>query len=134
MSNNIEQLKEKEQNNMGNNGSIMAIIFIAVGVLLIASNIGGFEFDNWWVLFMFIPVALFVRNIYMDYQANGRLTAASTGAIIASLAILLTAATFIFEAITWSMIWPVGLIFAGISIFFKKVELLCCNEVSNERY
>lgn len=117
MSNNIEQLKEKEQNNMGNNGSIMAIIFIAVGVLLIASNIGGFEFDNWWVLFMFIPVALFVRNIYMDYQANGRLTAASTGAIIASLAILLTAATFIFEAITWSMIWPVGLIFAGISIF-----------------
>ena len=118
MSDNLDQLKEKEQNNsMWNNGTIMAIIFIVVGVGLIASNIVGFEFDNWWVLFMFIPVAFFIHNIYCDYQENGRITSASTGAIIAGLAITLTAATFVFEAITWSMIWPVGLIFAGIAIF-----------------
>ena len=118
MSDNLDQLKEKEQNNnTWNNGTVMAIIFIVVGIGLIASNIVGFEFDNWWVLFMFIPVALFIRNIYCDYQENGRLTSASTGAIIASIAIILVAATFVFEAITWSMIWPVGLIFAGISIF-----------------
>ncbi len=118
MSNNFDDLKEKEKSGgTWNNSTVMAIIFVIVGVLLIASNIGGFEFDNWWVLFMFIPVAMFIRNIYMDYQANGRLTSASTGAIIASIAIILVAATFVFEAITWSMIWPVGLIFAGISIF-----------------
>ena len=121
MSNNLNDLKENEKNNSPwHSSTIMAIIFIIVGVGLIASNIGGFEFDNWWVLFMFIPVALFVRNIYMDYQANGRLTSASTGAIIASMAIILVAATFVFEAITWSMIWPVGLIFAGISMYLSN--------------
>ena len=118
MSNNFDELKENEKHSsVGNSSTVMAIIFIIVGVGLIVSNITGFEFDNWWVLFMFIPVAMFIRNIYMDYQANGRLTSASTGAIIASIAIVLVASTFVFEAITWSMIWPVGLIFAGISIF-----------------
>ena len=121
MSNNLNDLKENEKNNSPwHSSTIMAIIFIIVGVGLIASNIGGFEFDNWWVLFMFIPVALFVRNIYCDYQANGRITSASTGAIIASIAIILVAATFVFEAITWSMIWPVGLIFAGISMYLSN--------------
>ena len=118
MSNNLDELKENEKHgNTWNSSTVMALIFIIVGAGLIVSNISGFEFDNWWVLFMFIPVAIFVRNIYTDYQVNGRLTSASTGAIIASLAIVLVAATFVFEAITWSMIWPVGLIFAGISIF-----------------
>ena len=115
---NNQELKSEEKLNVErSNGNTMAIIFIVVGVVLIFSNVTGVGFANWWVLFMLIPLAAFVRNIYSDYQANGRLTAASTGAIIASLAILLAAATFLFEAITWGMIWPVGLIFAGIAIF-----------------
>ena len=116
-------MNDKEMNQLKNEGqgqnssTIMAIIFIAVGAVLIFSNVTGFGFANWWVLFMLIPLAAFLRNIYSDYQRNGRLTSASTGAIIASLAILLTGATFLFEAITWGMIWPIGLIFAGIAIF-----------------
>lgn len=118
MSDNLDQLKEKEQNNnTWNNGTVMAIIFIVVGVGLIASNIVGFEFDNWWVLFMFIPVAMFIRNIYMDYQANGRITQQSTGFIIVTLAILASAVVFLAEAITWGMIWPIGLVIAGIAMF-----------------
>ncbi|GJM41853.1 MAG: hypothetical protein DHS20C20_21350 [Ardenticatenaceae bacterium] len=118
MNNDVNEFKSEERSSKGGNSStVMALVFIVVGVLLIASNITGFEFENWWVLFMFIPAALFAKNIFDDYQMNGRITARSTGAIIASLAILLTAATFLFEAITWGMIWPVGLIFAGIAIF-----------------
>jgi hypothetical protein len=118
MSNNLDELKDAEKSGNGRNGSVvMAVIFIVVGVGLIVSNITGFSFVNWWVLFMLIPVAFFAQNIYRDYQANGRLTSASTGSIIAGLAISLTAATFLFEAITWSAIWPIGLIFAGIAMF-----------------
>jgi len=118
MSNNLDELKDMEKGSNERNGSvIMAVIFIVAGVGLIVSNITGFSFDNWWVLFMFIPVAFFAQNIYKDYQANGRLTSTSTGSIIAGLAITLTAATFLFEAITWSVIWPIGLIFAGIAMF-----------------
>lgn len=118
MSNNLDELKDAEKSGSERNGSvIMAVIFIVVGVGLIVSNITGFSFVNWWVLFMLIPVSFFAQNIYRDYQVNGRLTSASTGSIIAGLAISLTAATFLFEAITWSAIWPIGLIFAGIAMF-----------------
>jgi hypothetical protein len=118
MSNNLDELKETEKSGNGRNGSVvMAVVFIVVGVGLIVSNIIGFSFVNWWVLFMLIPVAFFAQNIYRDYRANGRLTQQSTGSIIAGLAISLAAATFLFEAITWSAIWPIGLIFAGIAMF-----------------
>lgn len=118
MSNNLNDLKEVEKSSTGQNGNIiMAIIFIVVGAGLILSNVIGFEFDNWWVLFMFIPVAFFAQNIYHDYRANGRITPQSTGSIIASLAILATATVFLVEAITWSAIWPIGLIFAGLAMF-----------------
>ncbi|MCA9917938.1 MAG: hypothetical protein KC445_08305 [Anaerolineales bacterium] len=118
---NEQEMKDLKNNAQAPNSStIMAIIFIVVGAGLIFANVTGFSFTNWWVLFMLIPLSAFVRNIYMDYQANGRLTSASTGAIIASMAIILVAATFVFEAITWSMIWPVGLIFAGISIYLSN--------------
>ena len=118
MSNDVNELKNEVKDGKDGNGNVtMAIVFIIVGIVLIASNVSGFEFENWWVLFMFIPAAMFIKNIYDDYQMNGRITARSTGAIIATLAVLATAATFLFEAITWGMIWPIGLIFAGIAIF-----------------
>jgi hypothetical protein len=118
MSNNLDDLKDAEKGSNQQSGNVgMAIIFIIAGVALIVSNVSGFEFDNWWVLFMFIPVAFFAQNIYRDYRVNGRLTPQSTGSIIASLAILATAAVFLFEAITWSAIWPIGLIIAGIAMF-----------------
>ena len=121
MSNNLDELKEKEQNNsMWNSSSFMAIIFIIAGAVLIVSNISGFAFKNWWVLFMLIPVGMFAQNIYRDYQANGRLTQQSTGSIIVILAILISAAVFLFEAISWSMVWPIGLVIAGISMFLSN--------------
>lgn len=118
MSNNFDDLKENEKRGgMWNNSSFMAIIFIIAGVALIVGNITGFKFDNWWVLFMLIPVGMFAQNIYRDYQANGRITSHSTGSIIVILAILAGAAVFLFEAVTWSMIWPIGLVIAGLSMF-----------------
>lgn len=118
MSNNLDELKDAEKSSNGQNSNVvMAIVFIIAGVVLIFSNITGFRFDNWWALFMLIPVGFFAQNIYRDYQANGRITQQSAGSIIAGLAISLAAATFLFEAITWSAIWPIGLVFAGIAMF-----------------
>lgn len=118
MSNHLDDLKENEKSGLERNNSIvMAVVFIVAGVALIVGNITGFKFENWWVLFMLIPVGMFAQNIYRDYQANGRITASSTGSIIVILAILASAAVFLFEAITWSMIWPIGLIIAGLSMY-----------------
>ena len=118
MSNNLDELKDAEKSSNERNGSVvMAVIFIVAGVGLIVSNLTGFSFHNWWALFMFIPVAFFAQNIYRDYRVNGRLTPQSTGSLIASLAVLAAATVFLFDAITWSAIWPIGLIFAGLAMF-----------------
>jgi hypothetical protein len=121
MNNNLDDLKENEKSGgMWNNSSFMAIIFIAAGAALIVGNITGFAFKNWWVLFMLIPVGMFAQNLYHDYQSNGRLTSQSTGSIIVILSILAGAAVFLFEAVTWSMIWPIGLIIAGLSMYLGR--------------
>ncbi|MBK7893714.1 MAG: hypothetical protein IPJ90_02205 [Anaerolineaceae bacterium] len=118
MNNNLDDLKEEEKSGeMWNNSTVMALVFIVAGVVLITANITGFEFDNWWVIFMLIPIAIFANNIYSDYKANGRITASSTGSIIVILAMGAGAAVFLFEAITWGMIWPIGLIIAGLSMY-----------------
>lgn len=118
MSNNLDELKDAEKSSNERNGNVvMAVVFIIAGVVLVYSNVTGFEFDNWWALFMLIPISFFAQNIYRDFRANGRLTPGSTGSIIAGLAVLAAAAVFLFEAITWSNIWPIGLIFAGIAMF-----------------
>ena len=117
MSNDLNELKNAEKQGGKNGNVVMAIVFIIVGAGLIFSNVTGVRFDNWWVLFMLIPVGFFVQCIYRDYQANGRITQQSTGSIIVTLAILATGATIIFEAISWGAIWPIGLIIAGVAIF-----------------
>ncbi|MBK8904251.1 MAG: hypothetical protein IPM53_23935 [Anaerolineaceae bacterium] len=118
MNNNFDDLKELEKGSQEQNGSIvMAVVFIVAGAALIIGNITGFELRNWWALFMLIPVSMFAQNLYQDYQANGRLTPQSTGNLIVIVAILAGAAVFLFEAITWSMIWPIGLIISGLAIY-----------------
>lgn len=82
---NDKELKNEEQGQK--NSGAMAIIFIVIGVVLIVVNVSDFSFENWWVLFMLIPVAMLAHNIYNDYRANGRITNQSTGIIIASIAI-----------------------------------------------
>jgi len=118
MNNNFDELKENEKRGgMWNSNTFVAIIFIIVGAGLIMSNITGFAFKNWWALFMLVPVSMFAQNIYRDYQANGRITSRSTGSIIVVISILAGAAVFLFEAVTWGMIWPIGLIIAGLSMY-----------------
>ena len=116
MSSDMKELKNEEKDN--NNNTVMALVFIAVGVVLVASNVVGFEFQNWWALFLLIPISQFAKSIYDDYQENGTVTARSTGAIITTLAISAAAVIFLVDAITWGMVWPIGLIFAGIAIYF----------------
>lgn len=121
MSNHLDDLKENEKSGPERNNSIvMAVVFIVAGVALIVGNITGFKLENWWVIFMLIPVGMFAQNIYQDYQANGRITSRSTGSIIVILSILAGAAVFLFEAVTWSMIWPIGLIIAGLSMYLGR--------------
>lgn len=119
MSKETDEIKRTEARNASQNKyPIAAAAFIIAGIALVIANISGMQLTNWWALFMIIPIGFFAQYIYDDYQTNGRLTQHSTGSIIVIVCIVAGAAAFLFEAVTWGNIWPLGLVIAGIAMFF----------------
>lgn len=110
--------KEKAVADKGSNW-IMALVLIVVGIGLLLSNFTEFSLNNWWALFLLIPAITMLRHVWAEYQRYGRLTSRSTGALIGGLTVLAAMAVFLFN-LSWSGLWPLGFIFAGISIFLSS--------------
>jgi surface polysaccharide O-acyltransferase-like enzyme len=115
MNDNISELKETEQAHESSNNRFFAIVLILVGTVLIINNLTDYSFENWWALFMLIPVGFIFTNIWRDYQENGRLTRQSSGAIIPGVVMLAMIAIFLFN-LSWTIFWPVAIIAVGLSI------------------
>ncbi|MCL4262774.1 MAG: hypothetical protein KJ069_06145 [Anaerolineae bacterium] len=119
MGDEMKDLKDEEKEGAAEgNGSnwIVALVMIVVGIGLLASNFTEFSFNNWWALFMLIPATGMLRAVWVDYQAHGHLTGRSTGPLIGGLAILVMMGVFLFN-LSWSGLWPLGLIFGGIAVW-----------------
>jgi|SRR5690606_34190689 len=73
----------------------------------------GLRFDNWWALFMLIPGAMILKNVYDAYEARGRqLTRESRTQLIIGIVIVGFAVVFLFN-LSMEMLWPVILIAVG---------------------
>ncbi|MCB8943198.1 MAG: hypothetical protein H6658_05540 [Ardenticatenaceae bacterium] len=114
MNDNFSELKENEKQSgwLSNGNWVLGAGIIVVGVVLLLRNIIGFEFDNWWVLFMLIPLAMMGVKAWQDWQVNGRV---NTGSVIPILGILVIITVSLFN-LSWSAIWPVYFIIGGLSI------------------
>ncbi len=122
MGDEMKELKDEEREGAAEDkGSnwIMALVLIVVGVGLLLSNFTEFSLNNWWALFLLIPAITMLRNVWVDYQAHGRLTSRSTGALIGGLTVLAAMAVFLFN-LSWSGLWPLGFIFGGISVLLSS--------------
>ena len=116
MNDNISELKENEKGYEGqDNNKVFALVLILVGVAVMVGNLTDYSFENWWALFMLIPVGAIFMNVWRDYQVNGRLTRSSSGAIIPGVIMLTMIAIFLFN-LSWSIFWPVAIIAVGLSI------------------
>lgn len=139
MNNNISQLKDEEKEKLiaiekddldissdqaivsesscsseKNNSWVAGVILIAIGLIFLATNLGGFALNNWWALFILIPAAFTFGNAFNDYKENGRLTKKGRGDLTGGLIISLIGCTFLFNW-DWGKIWPLFLIIGGIS-------------------
>jgi hypothetical protein len=112
MSDNFSELKgdEKQEGSIQPNWIAGAVI-IVVGIVLLLRNVTGFEFDNWWALFMFIPFGGLLAGMWNQYQVNGRVP---TGLIISGISMAFVMSIFLFN-LSWSALWPVFFIIGGIS-------------------
>lgn len=90
------------------------VVLIAIGLIFLAANVGGFRLDNWWALFILIPAVANYGSAWADYQTNGRFTRSGRGSITGGLILTLVSFTFLFGW-SWSVIWPIFLIIGGIA-------------------
>ncbi len=119
----IDELKEEETENTAgqqkeDNGSfVFAGVLILVGIALLIGMLTGYTLDNWWALFMLIPVGTMMMELWGDYRENGRVTETS-GLIIPITILSVIIAIFLFN-LSWSIIWPTSFIAVGLSILLK---------------
>ncbi len=97
---------------------ITGAILIGLGIVFLLQNLGGFRLNNWWALFILIPIAASFATVWRHYQSSGgRLTAAARGPLMGGLTLLAVMLIFLLD-LDWGKIWPVFLILAGVGALF----------------
>ena len=115
MTENISELKETEQKAVQTSHNWTGgAVLIGLGVIFLLNNLEIFHLDNWWALFILIPALVNFSTAWNSYRQHGRLTHKARGSVTGGLILSLVAGTFLFGW-SWSMMWPVFLIVAGLS-------------------
>jgi hypothetical protein len=112
---NGQQSAEERRPRTGhNNNWIAGLVLVLLGLVFLAGNIWDIHLDNWWALFILIPVVVNVGNALRLYRHHGRFNRAARGMLTGAIVLSVVAAAFLFE-LDWGMIWPLFLIIAGLA-------------------
>ncbi|HOU40876.1 MAG TPA: hypothetical protein PK829_06375 [Promineifilum sp.] len=128
MSDDIKTLKDAEKANdgLGDENSrdteghdggmawLPGLGLILVGVIFLLSNFTGFQLHNWWALFILIGAFGAFGSAISAWRSTGRFGREARGSLIGGLAILFTAAIFLFGW-NWATVWPGYLILGGLA-------------------
>jgi phosphatidylserine synthase len=87
-------------------------VLVMIGVLLLASNLTGASFDNWWALFILIPAFGSLYVALVNYNEAGGMTQSVRKPLTGGIILLLVCIMFLFE-LPWGTLWPFLLIIAG---------------------
>jgi hypothetical protein len=90
------------------------LVLIALGGFFLLRNITGFALDNWWALFLFIPLLTLGARAYAGYREKGVVDAATRGALTGALIPAAIGVIFLFE-LNFAVLWPVILILSGLA-------------------
>ena len=90
-------------------------VFILIGGALLASNVFGFGFDNWWAFFFLIPAGGSFSAAASLYQKRGKIDEAVSGPLFAGFLMLLLMSMFLFN-LSWNLFWPLLLIMLGLKL------------------
>jgi hypothetical protein len=99
-------------------GVIIAVLIIAAGVLLFLDNLGLFHIYNVWRLWPIALIAVGVSKMFETRGFGGRVWA---GMVMAS-GVLFLFENFGVWHLRWSLIWPLALMGAGITMLLHALE------------
>ena len=93
-------------------GPWFAIVLILLGILFLLQQFSDFGFENWWALFILIPVLSAFASAFGLWRRAGRFTFAVWSALYGGLFPLLVALLFLFD-LDWGVYWPLFLVLGG---------------------
>lgn len=116
-----ESFKKEERLTIerGNQSWAGGAILIGIGLVFLLSNVTDFRLDNWWALFILIPVVGMWSQALRSYRAFGRMTEEARSALLSSLFPLFVASIFLFNW-DWGQVWPGFIIIAGINALGRR--------------
>ena len=112
---------EPERRRAGRRGGwAVGMIVIVIGVVFLGKNAGwfgtGWDFHNWWALFILIPTLGSFGGAWRTYSSNGhRLGGDVARASMTGLLLLAVTIIFLLE-LDWGKVWPVLLVIVGIGL------------------
>lgn len=112
------QRRRRRDRSEGNNW-IVGVVFIALGLLFLLSNVLDVSFvTNWWAVFILIPALYSLNGAWQSYREHGRLTAKGRSSLVGGLLVLTVALIFLLS-LDWGIVWPVFIIIIGLGILLQ---------------
>ena len=118
----MEREHNRDQNSGGqDNGSMIGgAVLVALGVVLIAQNVGAIHLGNWWAWFILIPAAMAFWQAYQAYlEAGQRVTQKVWGLVAGGLVPCVIGLIFLFN-LNFGVLWPLLLIAAGVASVLRS--------------
>lgn len=112
----MDDLKKAEQKAVEKRTSEITggVVLIGIGSIFLISQFTDFSFDNWWALFILIPVVVGWGSAFKQVQAAGRITNGAARTFTGALFPLFIALIFLLDW-DWGQVWPGFIIIAGLN-------------------
>ena len=96
-----------------------AFILIGLGLYFFFRQLGLVSFENWWALFILIPVFGAVGSAVQIWNKAGRLTYAGWTTLYGGAFPLAVALIFLFD-LDWGLYWPIFVILGGLGVLMSS--------------
>jgi hypothetical protein len=103
------------------NGWLPGLILIVIGALFLLQNAGIALGGNWWAIFVMIPAIAAGGVAWAMFERAGRKYTPAMSAPLTGFVLLTFIAAMLFFSLSWSLLWPVFIIIAGLSALLGRI-------------
>ena len=113
-------MDELKQCRKHDNSVMLGVVFVILGIVFLLNNYDIIDLGyRWWALFLLIPIAFLLNDIWNSYKTNdNKFTAAARGSLTGVI-VLVTVMVIFLARLHWGVIWPIFIIIGGLSLLLN---------------
>jgi hypothetical protein len=100
---------------------LISLVLIAIGALFLIQNAGISLGGNWWALFILIPAIGCGAAAWGMYERAGHRFIQPMSGPLTGFVILTFITAMFFFSLSWSLLWPVFIIIAGLAALIGRI-------------